>query len=195
MGIEEAHLETAQDFTTAPLLRETAAEIEHWVAPYAARLHEGLPIPESVAAFAAPPLYRPPASNRSFYYLGPAGRAVVAFKGLEPTAGDFDELIRLMQWPSRSPHRAAAHLVLEEHKIPAAVSLDEALEEANLALAIQTAHHRAYGCLARLPLPLCVFRHSEATARTVAAKLEPLLSERAFRQVEALIAPGLGVYI
>ncbi len=81
--------------------------------------------------------------------------------------------------------------MFEEQKIPACVGLAEAQDEADRAAEVQTAHLEAYGNLARLPLPLFVFRHADGTGGQVLDALRASLSRRAFDTVEPWVVAGL----
>ena len=159
-----------------------------------------VPLPPTARTFVAKPSYRPPGSFRAFYVSpswlsgeAPVG-GVIAIKGMEPAAGDFAAALHDLRQPCYSPHNIAEHLVFEERKIPGAVTVSEARREAERATVVQSGHWRHYGRLARLPLPLFVFRHAaETEARTIEA-LRRELSEPALAVIEPALAGGLGVY-
>jgi hypothetical protein len=160
------------------------------------------PAPDTANAFARGPFFRPPGSHRSFYYCpdlaardGAEGAPVLAFKGLEPLARDIHIMLRDLKRPCYSPHAIAEHFVFVEDKIPACLGLTEALREAERAEAVHAAHLRVYGELARLPLPLAVFRHDDATCAFMSTKLRAILDDAAFRKIEPILAEGLGVYV
>jgi hypothetical protein len=199
-------LELVQDFVGAhPALRDGLVEAEPWLASALDTLAVELPLPQSVGSFVSPPFYRPPGSERCFYYCpgllhpdGPGrdtGRAVLALKGLEPGAADLDKMLAHLQLRSLPPHTMAEHLILEEQKIPACVGLPEALGEATRAAEVQIAHRQAYGTFARLPLPLLVFRHPDAVAQRWLEQLRTIVSARSFERVEPWARAGLGVYV
>jgi hypothetical protein len=176
---------------------------EKWLPSAIETLSAQLPLPKTVAPFVERPFFRPPGSYRSFYY-GPStlrapgtrtGGAVVAIKGLEPCAPDIDVLFHDLQRACYSPHNIAEHLVFVEHKIPACLCLSEAIREAERAAAIQSLHLRFYGGLARLPLPLFVYGHTDEVREMMTGKLRRCLSGAAFETVEAALGSGLGVYV
>ena len=165
----------------------------------------GLPVPPSTEAFVSGPFQRPPGSSRSFYQrlaasseqpdAGGPVQGVIAIKGMEPLSPGFDAALQNLTKPCYTPHNIAEHFVFEEGKVPACLTLDEAVVEAERAAALQRAHFDAYGQPARVPLPLFVFRHTDDTARRVAGRLRALLSDAATDAVTARTAKGLGVYV
>lgn len=196
-------LSPARDYLAEnPALAAAVAETAPWLADATAELRLGVPVPETVKPFATRPYFRPPGNHRSMYYapsLFPDAletcRGVIAFKGLEPCVPDFEALLQELRRPCYSPHNMAEHLVFEEHKIPGCVGLPEAIREAERACVIQTAHLRAYGSLAHLPLPLLVCCHPEDVLAQATEQLRHTLSSAAFHTIESLLHSGLGIYI
>jgi hypothetical protein len=175
---------------------------EPWLGETIAGLAEALPVPPTVAAFTSGALCRPPTSARCFYLFpggadgGPGvGGGVVAFKGLEPCAPDFGELLTDFRRAGPPPHNIAEHFVFEEGKVPGCLSLDEALHEAERGSSYQTAHLAAYGEQAHTPVPVLVLRHAEDVVARAAEVLRRNLSAAAFRVVERELERGLGVYV
>ena len=168
---------------------------------YLERIAVDVPLPPTARTFVEKPAYRPPGSFRCFYvsptWLGggaPAGD-VIAIKGMEPATGDFETALEGLRRPCYSPHSISEHLVFEEHKVPGSVTISEAQREAERAATIQSEHWRHFGELARLPMPLFVFRHALDTKERVLAALERELSEPAFHRASRSLADGLGVYV
>jgi hypothetical protein len=191
-------------------LRSAIPLLEGWLPPCLELLERKLPLPRSLQAFVDPPFYRPPGSYRSFYCYPAAlredaadtpesetrqARAVLAIKGMEPASAELGGLLRGLIRPCYSPHNVAEHLIFEEGKIPGCVSLAEAQLEAEQAAELQSAHLRVYGQLARLPLPLFVFRHSSETEEAVVRVLESVLSRPALAKVVPRVKAGLGVLV
>jgi hypothetical protein len=160
-----------------------------------------VPATDTSAPFSRGPFFRPPGSHRSFYYCpaldgpGSGGGEVLAYKGLEPLTRDIDALLRDLKRPCYSPHAIAEHFVFVEDKIPACLGMQEALDEAGRACALQIAHLEAYGAPAHLPLPLAVFRHDEELCAHMAGKLRAILDHAAYRKIEPMLAAGLAVYV
>jgi hypothetical protein len=175
-----------------------------WLGPAIEAFSTAPPAPPTVAAFSDGAFCRPPTSLRCFYYFprgavdgdGAAGRlGALAFKGLEPCAPDFADLLADFRRPGPSPHAIGEHFVHEEGKVPGCLTLDEATFEAERAAAYQRAHLAAYGDLAHAPVPLFVLRHTDETVARVAAALGQQLSSPAMRVVERGLAGGLGAYV
>jgi hypothetical protein len=172
-----------------------------WVSPAIDTLAAGLPLPRSVAPFVDRPFFRPPGSNRCFYYCpstidGPnTGPGVLAIKGLEPCTEDFDALVRDLDRACYTQHNIAEHFVFVEHKIPACLGLQEALREANRATAVQRAHLRVYGELARLPLPLLALHHTDEIIERAREALRNVLQTAAFLAIEPTLNEGLATYV
>jgi hypothetical protein len=175
-----------------------------WLPGAAERLVEALPRPRSLMAYADPPYFRPPGSHRCFYYgpstiagAGTVGAGVIAIKGMEPAAPDIARLLDEFARPSLSAHDITGHLVFEEHKVPGALQLADALLEAEHAAALQAAHQTVYGGLARVPVPLYVLAHSEETVAGFRELLAAHLTPEAHRAVVAQLERGgdFGIYI
>jgi hypothetical protein len=193
-------------FAVHPELAAALEKTESWLEPALGVLRGGAPVPKTVTAFVRAPFFRPPTSHRC-YYFWPAmpasgeppgsgsGRAVLAMKGLEPCAPDFPALLEHLRRPCFSPHNMAEHLAIEENKVAGCLSLAEALEESERAAALQIAHLRVYGALARVPLPLLVLRHSPSTEARVRDALRERLSAAAFEVVEPVVRGGLAAYV
>ncbi len=174
-----------------------------WVAPALDEFLGRLPIahclPSGEGAF-----FRLPRHARCFHYSpsgGMAAREVLAIKGTEPLAPDFDGFLYVLEHLgtpdlSGSPQRRLGeHFALVEHKVPGALTLREAEDEANAAAEIQKRHLRAYGSLARLPCPLFVAKLPERAGEELTEKLRRALSSRAVAQIEPSIREGLAVYV
>lgn len=183
-----------------PELRAALTQTEPWLEPLLDELRE-LPLAPTTGTFVSKPFYRPPGSHRCYYYCpasagsAPGARGVLAFKGLEPQLPDLNALLGGLRRACYSPHDMAEHLIFEEQKIPACLGLNEAIREAQRAAQAQLAHLRAYGSLARLPLPLFVFRHAPATQSRAHEALRQQLSETAFSTVSPWVDAGLGAYV
>jgi hypothetical protein len=204
LGFQRVSLARVRDFTIGGSgTEQTFAGVERWLLSAVETLSACLPVPRTVAPFVERPFFRPPWSSRSFYYSPAtlqgsstdAGRAVVALKGLEPCISDVDDLFRDLRRASYSPHNIAEHFVFVEHKIPGCLGLAEAIREAEQAAAIQERHLRFYGSLARLPVPLFVYRHSDEVVERVTERLRRLLGAAAFERIEPTLAGGLGAYV
>lgn len=183
-----------------PELIQKLLECEPWVKGVKEELEERLPVPETHGSFTELSYYRPPGSYRSFYYYHSVEDSetrcpVFGLKGLEPCVPGADMLIRDLLRPCYSPHTIVEHLILEEAKVPGALCLKDAMKEAVCAGDIQIAHLRTYGELARLPIPLFVFRHERSVEEQFFSIIRDYVSTAAWERLEPLLANGLGAYV
>lgn len=162
-----------------------------------AGLRAGVPAAGRIAPFDDPAAVRPYRHLRAFYLRRADG--VLAIKGSEILAADVEPHLRMLaahrvEFPGRgrSLFSALEHFPLNEQKIPLAMSVDEALEDAHAAAAVQRAHLARFGRVARVPLPLVAIRWPDASAHAHLARLAPLLTRRARLAVERVAADGLG---
>jgi len=165
------------------------------------QLRRAIPLPDRSEIEAEERFYRLAHHNRSFCMpldtaQGVFSSACVVFKGVEPLLGDFDHMIDwMMISPFRSSTRVMAeHFPLAEGKIPGTVSLTEAIQEAKLAAEIHAKHLEHYQELARLPVPLVVYRYSEEDEERCRVTLLRKLPAVVALRVEELMRVGLGVY-
>jgi hypothetical protein len=187
----------------APELRGALAALVPDLDRTLAALREALPCASTVRPFRieAPDAYvRPYRHLRAFYRQLPAG--VLAFKGTEPYAADRDAHLHTLaefrvDYPARgkSLFSAAEHFALVEQKVPLALALDEALEDVRSAAMLQRAHLARHGELARLPTPLLALAWPAPARAAHLAALQPLLSGRALRIVDAFTQGGLGAVV
>lgn len=188
----------------APELRDALAAIVPGLDARLARLRDAVPCAPTVRPFAIEEgevrYVRPYRHLRAFYEHVPGG--VIAIKGTEPHAADRDAHLRSLaefrvDYPARgrSLFSAAEHFALVEQKVPLALGVDEALEDVRCAAMLQRAHLARHGELARLPTPLLALAWPEATRTQHLEALRPLLSQRAFRIVEAFTQHGLGAVV
>jgi hypothetical protein len=161
-----------------------------------------IPLPKSATVSIEGHFYRLPNHNRSFCYSLVQGDTffngpVLVFKGAEPLLPDF---AALLDWMSQAPLRKSTrvmtdHFPLAEGKIPGALSLREALREAEIALEVQRKHLLHYGELARIPIPLLIHSVAQEKQEACAALLRRKLSQPAFDRIEPLLSSGLAVYV
>jgi hypothetical protein len=150
------------------------------------------PVP-SCEAFASGDLVRLPGSARCFYRLGDAAQGVIAYKGLEPLAADYEQALEFHQ--EQYDNSRLERFVVAERKLPCAMTVDEARTEAEAALDIQLLHLATYGTFARVPVPLFVIRLPEDVTRRAREQFRKVLSARSFGIAEGLMESGLGAYV
>lgn len=165
-------------------------------------VRNGVPLPKSSAAGIDGHFYRLPNHNRSYCYAlvssgGISHSPVLVFKGTEPLLPDFGSMLDWMaQAPLRKSSRVMAdHFPLAEGKIPGALSLKEALREAEVALHIQKRHLASYGELARIPTPLLVHSFLPSSSEACISTLERKLHRASFDRIVALARDGLAIYV
>lgn len=188
---------------------ELATRIEPRFAELVTSLREGIPVMRDVGVVDHAPYVRPPGHRRSFYRTLSSG--VLAIKGSEPLSMNLDAFLAELAdgrvhvecrlgSPARDGTLARAFLSgldkfpILEGKVPACVTLAEALADARAAAAVQHAYLERYGELARLPLPLFVGRWGDDVTATISRALRPRLRGRALEVVDGCLARGLGVY-
>jgi hypothetical protein len=121
---------------------------------------------------------------------------VIVLKGSEPLLPDFRAYVRWMTTRQFGawPRPMSEHFPLFEGKAPGTVFLDEAMREAEIALAVQARHLAEYGALMRLPVPVAVFKLPLALETSVIALLQSALSEPAFDRVAPHLSRGIGIF-
>jgi hypothetical protein len=188
----------------APLLLDALSAQAAGVPSRLAALRDRVPCAGSIVPFEAEAdgrtFVRPYRHLRAFYEKCEGG--VIAYKGTEPYAADRDAHLRTLahfrvDYPARgkSLFSAAEHFAIVEQKVALALGLDEALEDARAAAALQSAHLERFGKLARLPTPLMVVSWPQDVATAHLAALRPLISERAQRILDTCMRNGLGAIV
>src|SRR3569833_4468436 len=102
-----------------------------------ASLREQVPVAKTCKAFAAAPYIRPTIHRRTIY-LQLSDGGVFGLKGTEPHADDLREEVVHIESP-RAPFYPSMlnEFALSEHKLPMAMSLDEAMTEVETTRAFQ----------------------------------------------------------
>jgi acyl-CoA synthetase (AMP-forming)/AMP-acid ligase II/aryl carrier-like protein len=184
----------------APALWHHLSRTEPWVAAELEQLRRELPTPPTNNTFESGPLFRPPGHFRAFYVRGP-GESVLALKGGDIRCEDQLGFLQLMQ--QRPFERFAKHSVtntleyflLQERKVPGALTLPEALTEARRAAEVQGRFLEEFGEPGALPIPLLVVRWSEQVEAAFRARLLPLLSGFALSIAQGELREGLACYL
>ena len=165
-------------------------------------IQRNIPLARTAVASADGRFYRLPNHNRSFCYsLAQSGSVVdspvFVFKGSEPLQRDFPVMLDwMLQAPLRRSTRVMAdHFPLAEGKIPGALSLREAMHEAQIAHDVQKKHLTHYGELAKLPVPLLVHSICKQKNDACAAILRNKISPSAFDRIDPLLQNGLAIYV
>jgi hypothetical protein len=171
-----------------------------------ASLRESLPLaPHSgVGPIGRSGFFRIPNHYRSVSFMLPSIDAgsqsspgAIVFKGTEPLLGDFPEYF---DWMLSTPFRAsplplALHFPLDMKLPPSAMWIEECIAEQAVSSRVQQLYMGRYGRLARLPLPLFVFRMTPKQNARYEEIVRSRLSDDALRKIKNKLADGLGVEI
>jgi hypothetical protein len=166
-------------------------------------LREKIPLAKGARPEILGQFYRLPNHHRSYacaLEASPEGKNLfaspaVVFKGAEPLLSDFPRYAAWMKTATLRTGRVPVgdHFPLAEGKIPGAFSLSEGHREAEVAVAVQEAHLRTYGKLARLPLPLLVHKLDSKQRDRCAEIIRQTISGGAFRRIEPVLDEGLAI--
>lgn len=204
--IGSATLSTAFD-----ALRDTPALIERMLAEVPqildimSGLRESLPLVthSGVGPIGSSGFFRIPNHYRSVSYIlppvspGDPSPGVIVFKGTEPLIADFPEYFN---WMLGAPFRASAlplglHFPLDMKLPPAAMWIEECIAEQVVASRVQQQYLGRHGRLARLPLPLFVFKMTEEQTSRYVQVISSRLSDDALWKIRNKLADGLGVEV
>ena len=178
----------------SPTVLQRALQEAPWLGPMLEEMRARFPAAPSAQPFQSDEYFRPVGHRRAFYRTVAGGAAVVAFKGTEVRAGDLEPMARWIHARHDRMESPLEGFPIQEHKAPGVLLLEEAMSEAQAALAFQSRWVSAYPGLPRTPLPLLVLRWPEETVQRYQAAIGRLLSSRARAIVERLIAGGLAAY-
>jgi hypothetical protein len=162
----------------------------------------GVPIAPSITPFERNPAVRPKGHLRSYYLQlpqhGNQASGYIAIKGTEPAlTGELKSLANSnlpLAWTVRNLSNID-YLPIDEHKVPMALTTEEALVEANIGCKLHSQYVRRYHELPYLPLPLAVFKWPAEIVKNIWNVLRPLLSPFAEEIVRRLLAGGASAYI
>ncbi|WP_158502049.1 hypothetical protein [Vitiosangium sp. GDMCC 1.1324] len=185
---------------SAPELWNHLLEREPWVASELEGLRREIPIPPTNNAFETKKLFRPSGHFRAFYLHGP-GDSVLAIKGGDLRCEDQQSFLHVMHERPFERHQrysvlnALEYFLIQERKIPGALTFSEALTEAQRAAEVQSGFLRRFGELGGLPVPLLVVRWPPEVVADFRARLLPLLSGFSLEIAESELEGGLACYI
>lgn len=177
----------------APPVLARAAEEAPWLGPLLEEIRARFPIARTAQPFQEGEYARPVGHRRAFYRTMPGG-AVVAFKGTEMQAADAAPMVRWLHARYDRMVSPLEELPILEHKAPGVLLMEEAMPEAEAALALQSRWIAAYPGLARTPVPLLVVRWPDDVVQRYRALLAPLLSRRVRGILERLLTGGMAGY-
>jgi hypothetical protein len=207
-GAESASLQTMFDAEcqTPELVDQISKEVPQ-IREIMSSLRNALPLAPhcGVGPVSESGFYRIPNHYRSVSYMlrhgdpaeGRSTPGVIVFKGTEPLLPDFPAYL---DWMLRTPFRASSlplglHFPLDMKLPPAAMWIEECIAEQAVASRIQQLYLRRHGHLARLPLPLFVFKLTPQQN----GRYEEIVKERippdALRKIKNKLADGMGVEV
>jgi hypothetical protein len=176
-----------------------------------ASLREALPLVPHCGAGPIGRFFRIPNHYRSVAFLVPSvastGRpkaddeeavsGAIVFKGTEPLLNDFEPYL---DWMLRVPFRSASlplalHLALDMKLPPAAMWIEECIQEQRSTSCVQAAYLERHGRLAKLPVPLFVYELTSQQVQHYKSVVQKRLSAAALTRIETKLADGLGVEV
>lgn len=170
-------------------------------------LRKSLPlVPHSgVGPIGSSGFFRLPNHYRSVSFILPAAPSsdverspgVIVFKGTEPLLRDFPEYF---DWMLRAPFRGSAlplglHFSLDMKLPPGAMWIEECIAEQTVSSKLQHLYLNRYRRLARLPVPLFVFRMTPQQNARYEEIIRSRLSCDAIKKIKNKLADGLGVEV
>ncbi|MBV1857462.1 MAG: hypothetical protein KUG77_03555 [Nannocystaceae bacterium] len=158
-------------------------------------LHHATPVATTCKPFVAAPYCRPTIHRRSIYLELDEG-GVFAFKGTEPHATDLREEVIDIE-SARAPFFSSMlnEFATAEQKVPMALSMDEARDEADVTLDFQARYFARFGRLANIPLPLLIYRWGDDVAQALLDAVLDGLCIPAQRSTRSMVAQGLGTLV
>ncbi|MFC3909364.1 hypothetical protein ACFORL_09805 [Legionella dresdenensis] len=162
-------------------------------------------------------IVRPYRHFRSFYYpaqeLNLDYKGYIALKGTEVFAENIDELLKkikavhsIYSWSTRksglglhnSDHALlpmADRYLFVENKIPLLYLLSEAVEEVNAAVNLQKAYLDSYQTLARIPIPLAIYKIPEESLKAADSIFKNFYDEKRYKLVKNFMDEGIAIQI
>jgi len=176
-----------------PVLAAFEAEPERAAVLEALRAHA--PIARTCKSFISEPYCRPTIHRRAIYLQLEEG-GVIAIKGSEPHALDLNEEVLHLE-SARAPFFSSMlnEFATSEQKVPMAMSLYEAGDEAETTLRFQCGYFERFGRLAPVPLPLLIYRWDSAAMERLLAAVMPSLCLAAQRSTQAMVNVGIGALV
>lgn len=136
---------------------------------------------------------RPAQHHRAFYIKQPTG-SVIAVKGSEAAHDQLDYVFHSEVRANAAGWPPAECFPLQEQKLPYAVHVSEAIQEARVTVRFLEKYLQCFDTLPMFPLHLSVYRMPEAIASRYFATLYQFVSERCRRECHLLGQEGLAVY-
>ncbi len=195
--------------STPELIDRLAADVPQ-IRQMMARLRTSLPLAPHSGIGAMGRFHRLPNHYRSVNFLFSPAKpvdaqswivapdpAAIVFKGTEPLLADFPSYL---DWMLDAPFRSSSlplglHFALQVRLPPAAMWIGECIAEQAVTSKLQQLHYERHGSLARLPVPLFVFKLTSEQVSRYEEVVRNRLSAEAFKRIEGKIADGLGIEV
>jgi hypothetical protein len=205
-GFGSAALQTIFDAEQGtPELIDQVARQAPQIRDVMAGLRESLPLVPHSGIGPIGRFYRIPNHYRSVSFMLPPdhpgdqhpGPGVIVFKGTEPLLQDFPAYLEwMLGTPFRgSPLPLALHFPLDMRLPPAAMWIEECNAEQAVSSSIQQRYLGRHGRLARLPVPLFVFKMKPEMTRRYEDVIRSRISAEAVKKIGNKLADGLGVEV
>ena len=193
--IQSVEAETVWSLETeCPDLWNYLIQKQPWVSDLLrSNFKDRFPIAPTLEPFDNGDCVRPPKHNRAFYIKHPNG-AVLAVKGSEAVS---DQLERAF---SQNAGLGSRWSIVEtfpshEQKLPYAVHIPEAVQEAKGTVQFLLKYIDSFKELPPIPIHLAVYRISEAQEKQYFLKLNNFASARSRQQCRLLARDGIATYI
>lgn len=159
-----------------------------------------IPIPPTNGTFDDGIYFRPEGHFRAFYRHGD-GSFVIAIKGAEVKCDDQLGFLQILQqraferFEVNSITNTLEYFLIQERKIPGALTLPEALSEADKAARLQMSLLDRFGIFGSFPVPLLIRSWSRGELTSFDARLRPLVSGTLHGILDRELERGLACYV
>ena len=205
-GIASATLETIFDAEHGtPELIDSMARCVPQIREVMASLRQSLPLVPHSGIGPIGRFYRLPNHYRSISFILPPDESgvpgsipgVIVFKGTEPLLADFPSYFEWMLSAQvrSSPLPIGLHFPLDMKLPPAAMWIEECRSEQAVSSNVQRLFLSRHDRLARLPLPLFVFKLTSAQQARYEDVVRSRISEEAWKKFRSKMSDGLGVEV
>lgn len=156
-------------------------------------LKERFPLAPTLEPFDNPYCARPASHIRAFYIKQPMD-SVIAVKGSEAADNQLEQALQSLTRSHTAGWTATEVFPLREQKLPYAVLVPEAVQEAKVTVRFLEKYVRHFNALPVFPLHLAIYRMPESVESNYFAKLNRFASPRASEACKLLGTQGLAVY-
>lgn len=156
-------------------------------------LKRGFPLAPTLEPFDDPYCVRPAQHLRAFYIKQATG-SVIAVKGSEAADDQLEHALQSLTRSGIAGWTATELFPLREQKLPYAVLVPEAIQEAKVTVRFLEKYVQHFNALPVFPLHLAVYRMPESAESNYFAKLNRCASPRAREVCKLLGKQGLAVY-